>query len=275
MDKKIALFYRMNEKEFELEEHNHNSHEIVYIIDGKSMFEINGHKYSCGPNTLIFISNFESHKMRILQYPYSRYYLLIDPGILNSLLSSPLLASIFKYRPNHFNHTIILSENDKPHFTKLFQWMHTNSEKDNILTKEYLMSCFNLLLIDLYNKYNSVFPILQQDKSALTILEIQEYIDSNFTQDIRLNDVADKFYINLYTVSRNFKRYTGLTFKQYIILQRISKARQLLVDTTDSVTQIAMDSGFGNVNHFIRTFKTVEGITPYQYRTRFHKQSIP
>jgi len=267
----IPVFHKINNKQFEIDEHSHNSHEIIYIVDGKAMFEISNRKYICEPNSLIFISNFESHKMKILQYPYSRYYVLIDPQLFNTLLSSPILASIFKYRPDNFRHVVNLNKNDKTHFLKLIKWLYFIYQKNNILTNEYLMSCLNIILIELYNKYKSAFPLLLPDKSALTILDIQKYIDANYTQDITLKDFADKFYVNMYMVSRNFKKYTGFTFKEYIILQRISKARELLINTSDTVTKISMDSGFGNVNHFIRTFNTIEGITPYQYRIKFKK----
>jgi AraC-like DNA-binding protein len=73
----------------------------------------------------------------------------------------------------------------------------------------------------------------------------------------------------MYYLSRLFKKVSGYTFKEYLILQRIANAKSLLVYTDYNVTQICMKSGFNNVNHFIRTFKKQEGITPYQYRKKF------
>ena len=58
---------------------------------------------------------------------------------------------------------------------------------------------------------------------------------------------------------------TGLTIQQYLIRLRIGKAKKLLCATSYSITDIALETGFCDCQHFCKVFKQLEGITPTQY----------
>ncbi|MDF2544534.1 MAG: hypothetical protein K0S47_4252, partial [Herbinix sp.] len=98
------------------------------------------------------------------------------------------------------------------------------------------------------------------------IFEIQKYMDENLTEEITLEEISKKFYMNRFYLSHQFKEVTGYSFKEYLILQRLSRAKHLLFHTLLDITDVGIESGFHNVNHFIRIFKKYEKTTPYQYR---------
>jgi len=99
-----------------------------------------------------------------------------------------------------------------------------------------------------------------------TILRIQKYLEDNYSEEITLEEVSRRFYINAFYLSHSFKKLTGFGFKEYLILQRISRAKDFLFHTPDDITRVSLNVGFNNVNHFIRIFKKYEGLTPLQYR---------
>ena len=70
---------------------------------------------------------------------------------------------------------------------------------------------------------------------------------------------------------RLFKQYTGKTPIEYLNNYRIEQAAKLLIETNDSITDIAFDCGFENTSYFIRKFKAQKSATPKQYRT-LHKK---
>ncbi len=77
---------------------------------------------------------------------------------------------------------------------------------------------------------------------------------------------ARDFYLSPSYVSHAFRDRTGYSPKQYLVLCRLFYARELLLTTTQSVSQIAVRCGFGEVNNFIRTFRKHTDTTPAKYR---------
>jgi YesN/AraC family two-component response regulator len=76
----------------------------------------------------------------------------------------------------------------------------------------------------------------------------------------------------MYYLSHLFLKVTGYGFKQYLINHRISKAKDILLHSSSSISEVCVSSGFNNVNHFIRLFKQKEGRTPLQYRIKYSRQ---
>ena len=87
-----------------------------------------------------------------------------------------------------------------------------------------------------------------------------------FPEDVRIKDLAAKYYINFYYLSHLFREVTGYSPKQYLLLNRLSYAKDLLINTPLSVSEIAYQAGFPDDNGFIRSFKHEFGVTPKKYR---------
>lgn len=98
------------------------------------------------------------------------------------------------------------------------------------------------------------------------IAKVCDYIDKNFDQPILLRDVAASVNMSESAFSHFFKRKTRITFIDYLINLRISKACQMLSETSYSVAEISFCCGFNNLSNFIRIFKKRKGTTPSEYR---------
>lgn len=97
---------------------------------------------------------------------------------------------------------------------------------------------------------------------------LKEYIKANITLDITVKSLCDKFLLNTKQLYNIFNENFACTVKQYIFNLRIDIAKDLLVNTKYSVTDVAEKSGFKDYNHFIQRFKFATGETPYQYRKK-------
>ena len=102
--------------------------------------------------------------------------------------------------------------------------------------------------------------------------EIQNYIETHLEEDLSLETIANQFYINKYHLSHCFREIAGHTFKQHIVLARISQAKHMLLTSNLQIFQISEQVGFQSASHFIRIFKKYEGISPLQYRSRSRKE---
>ena len=94
---------------------------------------------------------------------------------------------------------------------------------------------------------------------------ILAYIDENLENDLSLEAIGNRFFLNRFYLSKLFRKSTGSNLHEYIIYKRVSKARRLLSEG-HSVTDTAALCGFNDYSNFLRMFKKSVGITPGQYR---------
>jgi two-component system, response regulator YesN len=97
--------------------------------------------------------------------------------------------------------------------------------------------------------------------------EILQYIGSYYNnENLSISGIADHFGLSLTYLSKFFKEQTGDGLLEYINRYRLEKAKQLLKESDENVSDIARKVGFYNSNALIRIFKKYEGITPGQYK---------
>lgn len=106
-------------------------------------------------------------------------------------------------------------------------------------------------------------------RKRLELVEVKNYLDEHYAERVNLDDIADRYYINKYYLTRIFKETYGSTISSYLITIRITKAKQLLRFTDMTVDEIGTAVGMGDANYFSRMFRKVEGISPREYRKQW------
>lgn len=115
-------------------------------------------------------------------------------------------------------------------------------------------------------KENRVRSEEPQAFTNATFMKLIKYINDNYKGEISLTGAAQALHMNANYVSQLFKKEAGVTFIHYINQKRLEDAKELLVTTQRPLTDIALDVGFNDTFHFIKTFKKFSGMTPGQYR---------
>ncbi len=101
------------------------------------------------------------------------------------------------------------------------------------------------------------------------MLEIADYLAAHSNQKLSLDKIAERFYISKYHLCRTFKQATGFTLAEYINTSRVMRARELLLTTRSSITEIAEETAFESGTHFGKVFKQYMGTPPLAYRKTF------
>jgi AraC-like DNA-binding protein len=96
-----------------------------------------------------------------------------------------------------------------------------------------------------------------------------EYMNQNFHKVITLSEVARLANMTDVSFSRFFKTRTGITFIDSLLEMRLGHASRLLIDTTQSVSEVAYNCGFNNISNFNRLFKKKKGCTPKEFRENY------
>lgn len=110
---------------------------------------------------------------------------------------------------------------------------------------------------------------IQNTLNYKRIINALKYIEDNYAQEIKLNDLAEICNFNASHFCRIFKSITGKTAIQYINEYRISKAKVLLKTTDLNVAEIADKVGFSDNCYFSRFFKKCFNVTPTEYRSNY------
>ena len=95
------------------------------------------------------------------------------------------------------------------------------------------------------------------------------YIMSNLDGDLSLDAVAGKFSFSSSYFSKVFKDTTGMSYIEFLLNQRIEKAKQLLESTNLKVYLVSLRVGYDNVGYFNRVFKKRTGLSPEEYRKSY------
>lgn len=255
-----------NKKE-NLNSHFHNMHEFIYITSGQVNIKIDEKESVVGAGSIIFLNKFEWHSIRIIETPYERYYGMLSPAAMDRKIRDVRLLSVFKNRPAQFAHILDtgpLALRIEEYCRRI--WEEYSGSKQ---CKEEIMSCnLYLMLVELYQEFQSFFPY-SPSPVANQILEMQSYIDLNFKEDIRIEKLAETFFVNPFYASHMFKKMVGLSPKQYLINCRMSYAKDILIHEHCTVAETAYCSGFRDVNNFIKCFKKHFNMTPNQYRKHY------
>ena len=118
---------------------------------------------------------------------------------------------------------------------------------------------------------SDMMPDTQEKQINGAIAAIKGYIDSYFSNDISLTSLASLYHYNEKYLGILFKKQVGTSFHNYLNDRRMRNAVFLLRDTTESILDVAVKSGFNNVTYFNRLFKAKYNMTPSQFRKQNRK----
>jgi AraC family transcriptional regulator len=99
--------------------------------------------------------------------------------------------------------------------------------------------------------------------------KIREYVDANMDADLGLDEMAQSVELSTAHFARMFRESTGETPHQFVLRQRIERAKAMLRDRTTRVLDVAVGCGFKTQQHFAQVFRDVCGISPREYRQVF------
>ncbi|MCU0537366.1 MAG: AraC family transcriptional regulator [Hydrococcus sp. Prado102] len=129
----------------------------------------------------------------------------------------------------------------------------------------YVDSLCNALSMHLLYNYASREPKIKQYEGGLSRGQLNrtlEYINDHLEREIKLNDLAKLIGMSQYYFSRLFKQSMGIAPYEYVIQQRVERAKQLLKQRDVTILDVATQCGFTHSSHLARHFKRIVGVAP-------------
>lgn len=108
--------------------------------------------------------------------------------------------------------------------------------------------------------------ITKQYEYIEKFMQICDYITAHCTENLTVDELAVLAGFSKFHFIRLFKQFTNVTCYEYLIQKRIELAERLLIEPNLTITQVALQSGFGSLSSFNRVFKTSKNCTPTEYK---------
>lgn len=245
--------------------HYHNYYELYFLESGERLQRLQDHLYQLRAGDILLFSPYIMHfSYGEKDVPFRRILLYFhrdaidSPDLLNSLDSRNGM-----YRPTSQERTFL---------HQLLNQLLEEQSRPGPFQDGCMHALLNLFLYQLIRV--SPVPAAQNRKGQNRIGQIIQYIHSHYDEDLSLDQLSQRFYISPYHLCREFKQYTNSTLVQYINATRIMNAQRKFMETDKSITQISKETGFSNLTHFNRVFKSVTGMTPSGYRKTHENQEF-
>lgn len=184
-----------------------------------------------------------------------------------------LLGVTVVFTPFDNKFSIVIDKYECKNYAVLYEFKGVKklAFSDNKLVFEIIAECEKRIVqsIDIKQILLGLFDLLSGGEKV-SLIEIKEYIDNNYTSKITLDELAEMFYLSKYYLVRLFKNQNGITPINYLIEKRIEYAKTLLLNTQLSVKELADKCGFDDYVYFSKIFKDRTGYSPTHFRTK-HK----
>ncbi len=133
----------------------------------------------------------------------------------------------------------------------------------------YLDSLTQALTVQLLRQHGSTQAQLPSYEGGLPpyqLRQILDYVENHLIQDIKLADLAQLLNMSPFHFGRMFKQSVGVSPHQYVIQQRVERAKCLLKQGDRAIIDIALDCGFSSHSHLTKQFRQLTGVTPTAFR---------
>ncbi|WP_210051866.1 helix-turn-helix domain-containing protein [Neorhizobium petrolearium] len=162
---------------------------------------------------------------------------------------------------------------DRENFARWFEYVTSGNPLKRQHAVDELLLRIERIALDSYcmipdalSGAEPISPDQPYAQSARSVARMCDFIAANFMQDIDTIDIARAAELHPKYAMNIFRKSTGMTLSKYVNLLRLSRAQALLMQEGANVLQVAMDSGFGSISAFNKSFRHIAGMSPSDFR---------
>lgn len=256
--------------------HSHDYFEIIYICRGKATQTFADETLNMETGDLCIlcpgfphdISSFhEENIILTIRLRQSAF----DHAFFSLFSEGDIISKYFKgvlYGRNHYPYLLFRTGND-PVIMSLCLDMYRETEQVRDYSRSYLSVQSSMLFLRLLREHGDKLSISRSTDviKNTTPLLILQYIRSNYNI-VTLEMVAKEFHYSTSYLSRMFKVNFGHSFTDLRTELRLYNAKEMLINTSLAISEIAQAVGYQSPSHFFRVFKSFFGKAPQEYRNK-------
>ena len=248
--------------------HHHDFYEVYYFLSGSVSYNVESHSYRLTPGDLLLIGPQELHQpvFNPENREYERIVLWINSSFLQQFRDEEhTLINCFDTTLQGHSNLLRLDGANRELLHYLLQQLLQEQENPDFASELYSLSLLTQMLVLMNRTYlraaQGAEPRGQADSVVYRVLS---YINDHYNEDLSLDELANRFFISKYHLSREFGRLVGTSVYRYIIQKRLIMARQMMSMGVPTA-QVYQQCGFGDYSNFYRAFKAEYQISPRAY----------
>ena len=236
-----------------------NSFLFFIVLSGNGKISYGGNEYALSEGSCVFIN---------CKKPYCH---TTEAGNLWSLrwchFYGPTLSSIYgKYIER--GGSVTFKSNNKELINSIWSDLMTTAKSSDYMRdmkiNEHISSLLTYIMSESWHPENR-----REAGKRQSVLQVKEYMDEHYKDKITLEFLSSQFFISKYYLTHCFKDQFGISISNYLSNVRITKAKQLLRFTENTVENIAISVGIADPAYFSKLFKSIEGVPPTVYREQW------
>ncbi|BDR35726.1 TPA: helix-turn-helix domain-containing protein [Photobacterium damselae] len=231
------------------------------------------HHLKLQPNQIVLLAPFNPFRLSLEKNSCSRRASVNDCDVLHfrlnalgqTFVDSVQFANI-RSMLEQAKSGLLFSGEQLSLFNEYFQKMENTFEFKQVLNLLALLDELAAITPERY-LINNCIEISNSKRAEDRVQMALKYIENNLAEPLTVTVVAEQLCMAESTFSRFFHANLGVTFRQYLIEQRVKQAARYLVSTDWSVAHIGAEVGFSSLSNFNAKFKSILRVTPREYRT--------
>ena len=259
----FRLFHLKGAMEEQLDWHYHTFHKLIFFLGGTSGYGIEGRSYPLEPGDVILVPQGCVHRPEAEPgAPYERVIVYISPEFLRAAGAPGCdLESCFTQARMQFRF-VLRHGAGRRSFTAALSALEQEQGGQHFGSELMARALFLQFLIGVSrgmaeNRLEYVSSSACDEK----IVAILQYLSLHLTEELRIDDLAARFYISKYHMMRRFKEETGYTIHNYVVTKRLMLAREKIADGMP-VGEACYACGFGEYSAFARAYKKQFSVSP-------------
>lgn len=258
--------------------HWHKEIEIIYLIEGEQRVGIDNNIYALNEGDILLIGSGCIHYFFYECTVNKRVVIQFSLSIFDNVSSEKSEGKNIKYifdKTKRISSQWDLDLKNKIE-VQLKALIEENNKRENgykLALKARLCDISVLLLRNLPVEIDICEEKTRHKENLRRLEKVFEYIENHYNENLMLKKISYEMGFSIYHFSRIFKRYTGITFIQYLNNFRITKVQWYLLNHDITITEAAFKCGFNNIKTFNKVFKEIQGCSPSEYLRHIQKNS--
>lgn len=243
--------------------------EMVFVMEGTGIQIINEHQLPYAPNKLFLIFPEDLHSFEV-QSLSQFFFIRFNNDYLKNQNSQNIreLEYIFNSH-NHLPGCILKTVTDKPFIRAVVEALIREKESQAPHQEQVIQQLINTIIT--YAARN----LTLQEKEVFngkisSVMPIINYLHQHIfePEKLKVNQLAAQFHLSPKYMGEYFKKHTGESLQQYIMLYKLKLIESRLTLTDMRINEIALEFGFTDQSHLNRIFKKYKGKSPSSYRKK-------
>ncbi len=242
---------------------------VVYVLSGKKTYTTINGEWTVSQGQTLFLKK----GAEVIRQFFDSEYCMLGFFLTDDLIKetfSEVQGNLTLHPEGDLKHFTAARVNTDEYLEGYFHSMLTYFRSENRPPDHIMALKIKELLITIMNSdplLAGYFKSLSQsDRPSIRII-----MENNFCYSLKLEDYATLCHRSLSSFKREFKELFNDTPGRWIVKRRVERSAHLLINSDLSISQVGFESGFEDLSHFSRAFKTQLGVSPTDYKKQLAK----